>query len=365
MSKKGGRKQIEEPAAGVISDGEGEEEMGQGAFEAELERLAEIDAKRTAEWAEREEAFEAMVEQAMQRAMKDLRVEIAAALAKPSSSSSSSSSGSSSSSMKGKGPPLPEEDEKDAVVPTSGNKKRQLDSRFALKKLPTYKGGHSEDFFAWYDEMSALRAFHRMSDDVFAQYIPWALEGAARQWLALQPEAVQASGQQAMAGLSVAYGHLTTTRLDERVRAARQGRDENGRDFWYRLQREAERLPGTFSRGQLEGRWRAGLQVELNNFMMQHADLSFDDQLGKLQTYEREWRQKKTQVVAVVAATPTTSLLSPEVREGGAPTSGRRERRIGPCWGCGEEGHLWIHCPKKASQSQGDKGNAKPAPSSN
>jgi hypothetical protein len=164
-------------------------------------------------------------------------------------------------------------------MPTSGGKKKQLNSHFALKKLLIYKGSHSKDFFIWYDEMNALCAFHHLSDKAFTQYLPWVLEGMAHQWLALQPLDVQNSGQCALVELSVTYSHLTTTHLDKHIRSTKQGCDENSQDFWYWLQCEANWLLRTFSQGQLEGWWQVGLQAELGTFMMQHANQHFDEQL--------------------------------------------------------------------------------------
>jgi hypothetical protein len=103
---------------------------------------------------------------------------------------------------------------------------RGPDARLLLKKLPIFKGGHNEDFFTWYNEVEALQGFHQLDNKSFTQYIPYTLEGAAQQWLALQPCATHASAAATMAALVDAYRHLTATRLDERIRQAKQGRDE-------------------------------------------------------------------------------------------------------------------------------------------
>jgi hypothetical protein len=163
---------------------------------------------------------------------------------------------------------------------------RGPDARLLLKKLPIFKGGHNEDFFTWYNKVEALQGFHRLDNKSFAQYIPYTLEGAARQWLALQPHATCASAAAMMVALVDAYGHLTAMRLDERIHQAKQGWDKYACDFWYQLKCEADRMPGMFGASQLEGRWRAGLRSDLSLFMLQHTNLPWEEQLWKLHTYE-------------------------------------------------------------------------------
>lgn len=294
-----------------------------------------------------EAVLEELVRQVVQQALIVLQGDKEDGLGRLPSVGSSSMSGSSGSRVE------PTKERSSVTVSGQADNRsstRALDPCIVLKKLPTYKGGHNEDFFAWFDEMDAIRGFHRLSDDELARYTPWALEGAARQWLALQPDEVQQSGQSTLAVLAETYGHLTTTRLDERIWSARQGKDESGCDFWFCLRREANQLPGTFSAGQLEGRWRAGLRPDLSHFVLQHADKPFEKQLRRLHIYEREITHRKVHTVATVQpaegkigrATTGDSRALDEAR------GDQRRRNCGPgCWECSQEGHIRARCPRQ------------------